>query len=213
MYAIIYFRGRAGDWIKSKVSVYLEDVPFIWTTAQQESFDKFKKVFMSTPCLAIFKLRKSVRIETDTSDKGVGACILQQNKEEKWHPIAYILKKMISAEFNYDIYDKKLLAIVAVFQIQKIYIEGISDITVFTDYKNLTNFCITKQLNRQQVRQSELLLQYKFKIEYRPGKENGKADVLNKKSDIIEKKKIDFTVYCNKIQTVYSAPITIYQQP
>ena len=51
---------------------------------------------------------------------------------------------MISAELNYDIYNKKLLAIIAVFQIWRIYIEGASDITVFIDYKNLTNFCIIK---------------------------------------------------------------------
>ena len=59
---------------------------------------------------------------------------------------------MISAEFNYDIYDKELLAIVVVFQIWKVYVEGTSDIIVFIDYKNLINFCIIKQLNRRQVK-------------------------------------------------------------
>ena len=129
-----------------------KDVPFIWTTTQQEVFDKFKKVFTSALCLAIFKPGKSVRIETDISDKGVGVCILQQNEEKKWHPIVYMFRKMISAELNYDIHDKELLAIVAVFQIWRVYVEGTSDIIVFTDHKNLINFCITKQLNRRQVR-------------------------------------------------------------
>ena len=62
-----------------------------------------------------------------------------------------MLKKMISAELNYNIYNKKLLAIVTAFQIWKIYIKKVSEITVFTDYKNLVNFCIIKQLNRQQI--------------------------------------------------------------
>ena len=54
-----------------------KDVPFIWITTQQKVFDIFKKVFTSTPCLAIFKSEKSVRIEIDTSDKRVKTYILQ----------------------------------------------------------------------------------------------------------------------------------------
>ena len=70
---------------------------------------------MSIPCLAIFKPEKSVRIETNTSDKKIEIYILQQNKKKKWHPITYILKKIIPAELNYNIYNKKLLVIIAAF--------------------------------------------------------------------------------------------------
>ena len=55
---------------------------------------------------------------------------------------------MILVELNYDIYNKKLFAIVAVFQIWRIYVEEVSEIIVFIDYKNLINFCTTKKLNR-----------------------------------------------------------------
>ena len=54
---------------------------------------------------------------------------------------------MISVELNYDIYNKKLFIIVAVFQTWKIYMKRVSKITVFIDYKNLVNFCTTKELN------------------------------------------------------------------
>ena len=60
-----------------------KDILFIWTTDQQKIFDKFKKIFINTPCLAIFKPKKSVRIKTDISDKSVRICILQQNKKKK----------------------------------------------------------------------------------------------------------------------------------
>ena len=43
-------------------------------------------------------------------------------------------------ELNYDIYNKKLLAIVAVFQIWRIYMKEVLKITIFTDYKNLIIF-------------------------------------------------------------------------
>jgi len=35
---------------------------------------------------------------------------------------------------------------------------------VKTDYKNLTGFLITKELNRRQVRWAEILIEYYFKI-------------------------------------------------
>jgi hypothetical protein len=62
--------------------------------------------------------------------------------------------------------------------------------TVFTDYKNLLTFTTTKELNRRQVRWAELLRQYKFKICYTLGKDNGRADALSRRSDYIKEKAI-----------------------
>ena len=59
---------------------------------------------------------------------------------------------------------------------------------VYTDHKNLLNFTTTKALNRRQVRWAELLGQYKFRIHYTPGKENGRADALSRRSDYINTK-------------------------
>ena len=58
---------------------------------------------------------------------------------------------MISAELNYNIYDKELFVIVVVFQTWKIYVKGSTNITVFIDYKNLIIFYIIKELNKRQI--------------------------------------------------------------
>ena len=58
--------------------------------------------------------------------------------------IIYISRKIILAEFNYNIYNKKLFVIVAVIKKLKIYIKSVSEITVFIDYKNLIKFYIIK---------------------------------------------------------------------
>ena len=60
------------------------------------------------------------------------------------------------------------------------------EIIIFTDYKNLINFCIIKKLNWQQIRWLKLLLFYKFRIKYRSDKNNDRADTLNRRSDIIK---------------------------
>ena len=102
-------------------------------------------------------------METDASDLAIGACISQE-ENRNWHLIAYHSRKFSQAEENYDVHDKELLAIVSALQHWRVYAESCSELTIFTDHKNLTHFTTTKQLNRRQVRWSELLGQYKFKI-------------------------------------------------
>jgi hypothetical protein len=54
----------------------------------------------------------------------------------------------------------------------------------------LVNFTTTKILNQRQVRWLEMLGQYKFKIVYTPGKDNGRADALSRRHDIAGTKEI-----------------------
>ena len=51
-------------------------------------------------------------IKTDSLNYVTEGMLLQKNKEENLHSVTYFLKLMISAKCNYDIYDKKLLAII-----------------------------------------------------------------------------------------------------
>ena len=94
---------------------------------------------------------------------------------------------MILAELNYDIHNKELFMIVIIFQIWRVYVEEVSEITIFIDYKNLVNFCTIKKLNWQRIRWLELFLFYKFRIKYRSDKDNSKADILSKRSDIMDR--------------------------
>lgn len=94
---------------------------------------------------------------------------------------------MTPAEQNYDIHNKKLLAIVAALQHWRVYAEGAPGLIIYSDHKNLTTFTTTKQLNRRQVRWSELLGQYKFRIQYTPGRDNGRADALSRRPDYMDR--------------------------
>ena len=58
------------------------------------------------------------------------------------------------------------------------------------DYKNLTGFLITKELNQRQVRQVEMLIEYYFKIQYTKDIENIKVDVLSRKAKLQNNKKL-----------------------
>ena len=60
---------------------------------------------MKEPVLLNFRANEPTKIEMDASDQVVGACLCQQ-KDGKWHPVAYYSRKMSQAEQNYDIHDK-----------------------------------------------------------------------------------------------------------
>jgi hypothetical protein len=71
----------------------------------------------------------------------------KQEQNGKWHLIAYYSQKFTSAEENYDIHNKELLAIVVALEHWRIYAESCLDLVIFLDYKNLVNFTTTKVLN------------------------------------------------------------------
>ena len=140
-----------------------------------------------TPLLRIFDTTKLVWIETDASDFAIGAYLTQEHEGQK-HLVAYYLRQMSLAEQNYDIHDKELLAIVASLRHQRMYCESALQLTILSDYKNLTYFTTTKELTRRQSRQSEILGQYKFEIQYTLGKDNARANTLSRRPDYIEGK-------------------------
>jgi len=61
--------------------------------------------------LALLRREGIFRVETDASGHAIGG-VLSQEQEGKWKPIAFLSRTMQPAERNYEIYDKKLLAIV-----------------------------------------------------------------------------------------------------
>jgi hypothetical protein len=87
------------------------------------------------------------------SDYSIGAYLDQQDNNSKQYTIAYYSRKITSAELNYNIYNKELLAIVEAASYWRCYLEEARHtVSVLTDYKNLIYFTTTKRLTRRQVR-------------------------------------------------------------
>jgi hypothetical protein len=98
--------------------------------------------------------------------------------------VVFYSRKLTPPEKYYDIYDKKLLAIVECLQQWRVYLEGASEhTTIYSDHQNLERFTTTKVLNRRQAHWGEMLGSYNFVIVHRPGKDNTKVDLLSRRPD------------------------------
>ena len=76
-----------------------------------------KKMFTKKLILAIFDFAKKIIVKIDVNKIALGA-ILSQFDEKKWlYLVIFYFRKFIAPKLNYDIYDKKLLAIVNSFKI------------------------------------------------------------------------------------------------
>ena len=64
----------------------------------------------------MFESEKLITLEINASDEVIEACISQSDDKRHLHLIAFHSRKLTDAELNYEIHDKKLLAIVDSFK-------------------------------------------------------------------------------------------------
>ncbi len=88
-------------------------------------------------------------LKIDISDYIINMCINQSDNKEWLRSIIFYFRKIISAEVNYKIYNKKLLIIIIAFNKWRVYLEEFKySVEVYMNYKNLLYFIIIKILNR-----------------------------------------------------------------
>ncbi|KAH6597038.1 hypothetical protein BASA50_004797 [Batrachochytrium salamandrivorans] len=161
-----------------------KDTPFSWGADQEKSISDLKKAFSNSSFLAHPCDSKPFILETDASDFAISGVLSQFDDLDQIRPVAFYARQMNSAERNYEIYDKELLAIVDSFKHWRHFLQGgLHPVTVLCDHKSLEYFMSTKKLTRRQARWSLELSEYDFSITHRPGKLNGRADALSRQSD------------------------------
>ena len=167
--------------VRPMMSLTHKDTAFNWSPNCQSSFGKLKDKITSAPVLRHFDRSKKAVLETDSSDYVNGGVLSQEDEQGVLHPVAFYSKNMLPAECNYEIYDKELLAIIRCFEHWRPELESTDiPVEVITDHKGLEYFMSTKELSRRQARWSEKLAEYNFKIRYRPGRKNERADALTR---------------------------------
>ncbi|KAI0992056.1 hypothetical protein K3495_g16130, partial [Podosphaera aphanis] len=136
------------------------NTPFRFDQECIDAFDALKLALTSAPILQHYNLELECMLETDASD-GVVAGVLSQRHPNGWLPVGYFSKNMASAELNYAVHDKEMLAIIRSFANWRAELASSPHKTrVFTDHKALEYFMSSKALNSRQARWAELLADF-----------------------------------------------------
>ena len=98
----------------------------------------------------MYDFNRPVKLKINVSDYTFGAQIKHRNNESKLYLIAFYFYKLLKAELNYLIYDKKFLTIVNAFKKFRHYLkENMYQIKVYINHKNILHFSITQNLNKR----------------------------------------------------------------
>ena len=173
-----FIRGRSG--IAAPLTDLLQDKhpePIIWTLESSLAFQKLKRAIAEAPVLAPPNFDLPFKVQTDASDRGVGAILSQTDKDSE-HPYFYS-KKLLDRERRYSTTEKELLAIVLSCKKFYTYLVG-RHFIIKTDHRPLQFIMKKDPTTGRMARWLDALRELDFTIEYRRGKLYGNADALSR---------------------------------
>ena len=150
-----------------------------WTPACSTAFQKLKRVLTCAPVLKSPDFTRQFILQTDASDRGVGAVLSQRDSAGVEHPVGFFSRKLLPREERYATVEKECLAIKLGIQAFRVYLLG-RPFVVQTDHRSLEWLHRLKETNGRLTRWSLSLQPYKFTVLHRPGKENANADGLSR---------------------------------
>ena len=177
-----YYRRYVKDFasiVRPMVELTKKGKKFVWTPDCDKSFDKLKQALISSDIMG-YPLNEagSFILDVDASDIGIGG-VLHQEQNGKEKVIAYASRALNKAEKNYCITEKELLAVRFFIEYFRQYLLG-RRFLVRSDHQALVWIFRLKEPRGKVARWLEILSQYDFAIEYRPGKKHGHCDALSR---------------------------------
>jgi transposase InsO family protein len=157
--------------------------PFTLNAAQLKSFEALKNLLVLSPIIAWVDFNLPLYVATDASNVGIGA-VLYQLPEGEANPnniryISFVARSLQPSERRYSTTQRELLAIVFALKKLHYYLWG-RHFTLFTDHRALTFMHTQKEMNSMLTAWQETILDYTFKVVYRPGVLNVLPDALSR---------------------------------
>lgn len=152
---------------------------FTWTPEAQKSFDSIKTLLTTAPVLSNPDFTKKFYLHCDASDFGIGAVLVQLDDEGNERPVAFMSKKLNTAQRNYSVTERECLAAIEAIRRFRCYLE-LQDFEVVTDHSSLLWLMKQPDLTGRLARWVFKLQPYKFTIRHRKGKEHVVPDALSR---------------------------------
>jgi hypothetical protein len=149
-----------------------------WDQCHELAFQTLKSALTHCPILKLPDIQDVFILQTDASDRGLGAVLLQMEQGQKL-PIAYASRKLKECECKYATVEKECLAIVWAIQKFQKYLYG-NQFVLETDHSPLVYLNKAKVTNPRLMRWALSLQPYRFRIQAIKGKDNVGADYLSR---------------------------------
>ena len=174
-----------------------EKVPFNWGPEHQESFELGKKEIATAPTLAYYNPRKAAVLQTDASIKGLGACLLQEER-----PVYFASKALKETQRGYVAIELEFLAVA--WPMEKFHHFFYANHFILeTDQKPLETI-LSKSVNQTTLSLLRILIRtfpYNFTVRYLPRLKNQLTDFLSQVGGLQDSIKLPkFSVYRIKSQ-------------
>ena len=153
--------------------------PVEWTTDCTQVFRRLKELLCTGPVLVAPDYAKTFILQTDASQRGIGAVLSQEDDTGNDHPVAFYSRKMLPREQNYSATEQEGLAVVDACKHFLPYLLG-RPFIIQTDYHTLTFLNNKDTTSRCYARWMDILRQLDYTITYRQGKANANADALSR---------------------------------
>ncbi len=149
-----------------------------WTEQCQQAFTQVKAALCGGPLLHSPDFSLPFLLQTDASDRGLGAVLTQEIKGEE-RPVLYISRKLSKRETMYSTIEKECLAIRWAVLTLRYYLLG-REFTLCSDHAPLQWLHRMKDTNARITRWYLALQPFKFKVIHRPGTQMIVADFLSR---------------------------------
>ncbi len=136
--------------VHSLIQLIQKEMIFEWDQACQTIFDHMKKWMTEVSILRHFDQNRKTILEINSFNYVDDDILSQYDDKETLHSMIYYSKNLSFAECNYEIYDKKLLAIIQIFKHwwSELKLTELL-IKMFTDHQALTSLMKDKKLSRR----------------------------------------------------------------
>lgn len=153
---------------------------FLWTPTTDEAFHLLKKALLEAPVMVVPNLSKPFVLETDASDLGIGAVLMQEG-----HPIAYMSQALGPRNQTLSVYEKECMAILIAVEKWRPYLQH-QPFIILTDHKSLLYLTEQRVTSKLQHKAMVRLMDLQYTIQYKKGTLNSAADALSRCPSVSE---------------------------
>lgn len=155
-----------------------------WTQDCEKAFQDLKDSLCTEPVLQSPDFDKTFTVQTDASEHGIGAVLLQEGQGQL-QPIAYISRKLLPRESRYSTVEKECLAIKWALDSLRYYLVG-RKFKLETDHRALAWLGRMRDTNARITRWFLAIQPFDFDILYKTGSQNCTADYLSRTPQVSE---------------------------